>query len=48
LNAENLASAITASLNSGALRARAAEIGAAIRGEPDGVMEAVRLIEKSI
>ncbi|MFO7583772.1 MAG: glycosyltransferase [Anaerolineales bacterium] len=44
LKAENMATALRA-MQSPAMRHKAAELGAAIRAEPDGVTEAVRLIE---
>lgn len=48
LTAENLADAIEKSLIDQTMRARAEEFGTAICREPDGVMEAVKLIENSI
>jgi UDP:flavonoid glycosyltransferase YjiC (YdhE family) len=44
LTAENLASALRA-MQSPEMRRKAADLGATIRAEPDGVMEAVRLNE---
>lgn len=44
LNAENIAAALRA-MQSPAMRQKATELGTAIRAEPDGVAEAVRLIE---
>jgi UDP:flavonoid glycosyltransferase YjiC (YdhE family) len=44
LTAENLASALRA-MQSPEMRRKAADLGATIRAEPDGVAEAVRLIE---
>ncbi len=44
LKAENMAAALS-EMQSLAMRQKAAELGAAIRSEPDGVAEAVRLIE---
>lgn len=46
LTSENLARSITQSLNDSNIRTRAARLGQKIRNEPDGVMEAVRLIEQ--
>lgn len=48
LTAENLAAAIERSLTDQRLRTKAAELGAAICGEGDGVLEAVKLVENSI
>jgi UDP:flavonoid glycosyltransferase YjiC (YdhE family) len=47
LNVENMAEALR-QMQSPEMRQKAAELGAAIRAEPDGVTEAVRLIEKEI
>jgi UDP:flavonoid glycosyltransferase YjiC (YdhE family) len=47
LTVANMAAALRA-MQSGALRQKAAALGAAIRAEPDGVVEAVRLIEEFI
>jgi UDP:flavonoid glycosyltransferase YjiC (YdhE family) len=47
LNAENMAEALR-EMQSPEMRQKAADLGAAIRAEPDGVTEAVRLIEKEI
>lgn len=44
LKAENMAAALRA-LQSPEMRRKAADLGAAIRAEPDGVVEAVRMIE---
>ncbi len=46
LKAENMAAALR-QMQSPAMRRKAAELGAAIRAEPDGVAEAVRLIEET-
>lgn len=46
LTSENLAHSIALALNESDIRAKAAQLGKAIRNEPDGVMQAVRLIEK--
>jgi sterol 3beta-glucosyltransferase len=46
LTAGRLAASITAALSDPGMRARAATLGTQIRAEPDGVAEAVRLIEK--
>jgi sterol 3beta-glucosyltransferase len=47
LNPENLAQAIRQALDDQDMRIKAAEIGRLIRNEPDGVTEAVSLIEKT-
>jgi len=47
LKSENLSAALVA-MKSPAMRNKAADLGAAIRAEPDGVAEAVRLIELTI
>ncbi len=47
LTAENMAEALRA-LQSPEMRRKAAELGAAIRAEPDGVADAVRLIEEVV
>ena len=44
LTAENLAAALR-EMQSPEMRRKAADLGASIRAEPDGVTEAVRLIE---
>ncbi|HEX8993548.1 MAG TPA: glycosyltransferase [Anaerolineales bacterium] len=44
LTSENLAQAITQALSDSTMRAKADQVGAAIRAEPDGVEAAVRLI----
>jgi UDP:flavonoid glycosyltransferase YjiC (YdhE family) len=44
LTAENLASALRA-MQSPEMRRKATDLGATIRAEPDGVAEAVRLIQ---
>ena len=46
LTSENLAHSIALALNDPELRAKAAQLGEAIRSEPDGVMQAVKLIEQ--
>jgi UDP:flavonoid glycosyltransferase YjiC (YdhE family) len=48
LTAENLASAISQALNDSKIRVRAAQVGQGIRAEPDGVVQAVKLIEAVI
>ena len=48
LTADNLADAIRQSLTNQTMRAKAAELGDAICREPDGVMGAIKLIEKTI
>ncbi len=45
LTAEKLSAAIREALGSQGIACKAAELGAAIRGEPDGVARAVKLIE---
>lgn len=47
LNAANMAAALR-QMQSPDMRRKAAALGAAIRAEPDGVTEAVRLIEQVI
>jgi sterol 3beta-glucosyltransferase len=46
LTSARLASAIGRALSDAGIRDRAAQVGATIRNEPDGVMQAVRLIEQ--
>ncbi len=46
LTSENLAHSIALALSDSDIRAKAAQLGKAIRNEPDGVMQAVRLIEQ--
>jgi sterol 3beta-glucosyltransferase len=48
MNAEKLAQSITTALTDSKMRARAAELGAAIRSAPDGVGEAVKWIETAL
>jgi sterol 3beta-glucosyltransferase len=48
LTAESLAEAITQATGDAEIRARAAKLGAQIRGEPDGITVAVRLIEEVV
>jgi sterol 3beta-glucosyltransferase len=48
LKAENLAAAISQALTDSNMRARAARVDEAIRAEPDGVTQAVKLIEAII
>ncbi len=48
LTADRLAQAVQDSLTDPSLRARASELGRIICHEPEGVLQAVRLIEKSI
>jgi sterol 3beta-glucosyltransferase len=48
MNAEKLVQSITLALSDSQMHARAAELGAAIRAEPDGVIQAVELIEKIV
>jgi sterol 3beta-glucosyltransferase len=48
INADKLAQSITTALTNSEMRARAAELGAAIRSAPDGVSEAVKWIETAI
>jgi sterol 3beta-glucosyltransferase len=48
MNADKLAQSITMALTDSEVRARAAELGAAIRSAPDGVGEAVKWIEAAI
>ncbi|MBN1669047.1 MAG: glycosyltransferase family 1 protein, partial [Anaerolineales bacterium] len=48
LTAENLAAAITQAMEDEKMRTRAAELGMAIRAEPDGVTLAVAEIERAI
>jgi sterol 3beta-glucosyltransferase len=45
LTSENLAAVLAQSLNDPTMRAKASQVGAAIRNEPDGVVQAVGLIE---
>lgn len=47
MTASRLAQSITQALTDAEMRRKAADLGAAIRAEPDGVAEAVRLIEQS-
>ena len=46
LTSENLARSIALALSDSDMRAKAAELGGRIRNEPDGVTQAVKLIEK--
>ena len=46
LTSENLAHSIALALSDSGIRAKAAQLGKAIRNESDGVMQAVRLIEQ--
>lgn len=46
LTSENLAHSISLALNDSQMRTKAAQLGNSIRNEPDGVMQAVRLIEQ--
>jgi len=47
LTIENLAQSISLALNDSDMRAKAAQLGMRIRNEPDGVIQAVRLIEQT-
>ena len=46
LTSDNLAASITQALTDLAMRDKAAQVGASIRNEPDGVTQAVKLIEE--
>ncbi len=46
LTSENLANSIALALNDSDIRSKAEQLGIVIRNEPDGVMQAVRLIEQ--
>jgi UDP:flavonoid glycosyltransferase YjiC (YdhE family) len=48
LTAAKLAQSITHAIHNTEMRRKAAELGAAIRGDPDGVIEAVRLIGEMV
>ena len=48
LSVERLAEAITQALDDVKMQARASQLGRQIRGEPDGVAAAVRLIEEAV
>ena len=48
MNADKLAQSITTAMTDTGMRAKAAELGAAIRTAPDGVSEAVKWIETAI
>jgi sterol 3beta-glucosyltransferase len=47
MTADRLAQSITLALNDADMRARAATLGAAIRGEPDGVTQSIKFIEEA-
>lgn len=47
LNSDNLSDAIRKSLTDANMRAIASQVGESIRNEPDGVLQAVKLIEQS-
>ena len=48
MTAEKLAQSITSALTDTGMRVKAAELGAAIRSETDGVMQAINRIEQCV